>query len=273
MVGIVVVFDFDKTIIDSDSDNWVVDELGATDLFNDLLPTMPNWNSLMDRMLKELHARGKTIEDIADVFKRIPIHPRIVPAIKAAHALGCDLRIVSDANTFFIETILKHLELREYFSEINTNPSLVDEEGRLRIFPYHDSHKPPHGCSLCPPNMCKGLIIETIQASVSEEEEKFIYLGDGSGDYCPSLKLRDGDHVMPRKDFPVWDLICKNPLLIKAEIHEWIDGEDLERILLGLINKIISIEETDQFISAECKLQTISVSAHESRPKALPVQQ
>ncbi|KAG6727720.1 hypothetical protein I3842_02G138600 [Carya illinoinensis] len=251
MVGIVVVFDFDKTIIDSD--NWVVDELGATDLLNDLLPTMP-WNSLT-----ELHARGKTIEDIADVFKRIPIHPiivTIVPAIKAAHALGCDLRIVSDANTFFIETILKHLELRE-----------------KGIFPYHDSHRPPHGCSLCPPNMCKGLIIERIQASVYKEEEKFIYLGDGSGDYCPSLKLGDVDHVMPRKDFPGWDLIYKKPLLIKAEIHdEWIDGEDLERILLGLINKV-SIEETDQFISAEYKLQTISVCPHESLPKALPVQQ
>ena len=46
MAGIVVVFDFDKTIIDVDSDNWVVDALGATDLFNQLLPTMP-WNSLM----------------------------------------------------------------------------------------------------------------------------------------------------------------------------------------------------------------------------------
>ena len=43
---IVVIFDFDKTIIDCDSDNWVVDELGATELFNQLLPTMP-WNSLM----------------------------------------------------------------------------------------------------------------------------------------------------------------------------------------------------------------------------------
>lgn len=46
MAGVVIVFDFDKTIIDCDSDNWVVDELGATDLFNQLLPTMP-WNSLM----------------------------------------------------------------------------------------------------------------------------------------------------------------------------------------------------------------------------------
>lgn len=46
MAGIVIVFDFDKTIIECDSDNWVVDGLGATDLFNELLPTMP-WNSLM----------------------------------------------------------------------------------------------------------------------------------------------------------------------------------------------------------------------------------
>lgn len=44
--GIVVIFDFDKTIIDIDSDNWVVDELGFTDLFNQLLHTMP-WNSMM----------------------------------------------------------------------------------------------------------------------------------------------------------------------------------------------------------------------------------
>jgi len=67
----------------------------------------------------------------------------------------CDLRIVSDANTFFIETILKHLGIREYFSEINTNPGYVNEEGRLRILPYHDFNKASHGCSLCPPNMCK----------------------------------------------------------------------------------------------------------------------
>jgi pyridoxal phosphate phosphatase PHOSPHO2 len=48
MASIVVVFDFDKTIVECDSDNWVVDELGFTDLFNELVPTMP-WNNLMVR--------------------------------------------------------------------------------------------------------------------------------------------------------------------------------------------------------------------------------
>ncbi|KAM1412417.1 hypothetical protein EV2_025606 [Malus domestica] len=118
--------------------------------------------------------------------------------------------------------------------------------------------------------MCKSVILERIQTSVSTEGKKrLIYLGDGSGDYCPSLKLKEGDFVMPRKNFPLFDLICKNPLLIKAGIHEWTDGEELEQILLNLINSI-SIEENAQFLSADCKLQTISV---EALPQALPVQQ
>lgn len=44
--------------------------------------------NLQDRMMKELHEQGKIIEDIVEVLKRTPIHPRVVPAIKAAHALG-----------------------------------------------------------------------------------------------------------------------------------------------------------------------------------------
>ncbi|KAK2997379.1 hypothetical protein RJ639_039912 [Escallonia herrerae] len=272
MAGTVVVFDFDKTIIDLDSDNWVVDELGATELFNQLLPTMP-WNPLMDRMMKELHSQGRTIVDIAEVLKRVPMHPRIVPAIKAAHALGCDLRVVSDANLFFIETILTHLGVRDLFSEINTNPSFVDEEGRLRIFPYHDFRTSPHGCNLCPPNMCKGLVVERMKAS-TEGTNKFIYLGDGVGDFCPSLKLKDGDYMMPRKDFPVWELISKNRSQIKAEIHEWSDGEELERVLLQLINTIL-VEENNktnaQLFSIDCKLRSIPMAAHESALQPLPV--
>ena len=45
-------------------------------------------NVVQDRMMRELHSLGKTIDDIAEVLKRVPIHPRAVPAIKSAHALG-----------------------------------------------------------------------------------------------------------------------------------------------------------------------------------------
>lgn len=273
MAGIVVVFDFDKTIIEPDSDNWVVDELGATDLFNQLLPTMP-WNSLMDMMMIELNAQGKLIEDIEQVLRRVPIHPRIVPAIKTAHALGCDLRIVSDANFFFIETILDHLGIKDCFSEINTNPSYQDDEGRLRISPYIDFKSSPHGCiNPCPPNMCKGMILERIKCSVAKEGKRIIYLGDGIGDFCPSLKLEEGDFMMPRKNFPVWNLIRENQGRIRAEIHEWVDGAELESILLKLVEEIRIQESSVQSLMVDCKFGSIPMSAHESRPHVLRVQQ
>ncbi|KAL3618253.1 hypothetical protein CASFOL_038574 [Castilleja foliolosa] len=266
MAGIMVIFDFDKTIIDLDSDNWVVDELGFTELFDQLLPTMP-WNSLM--MMKVVHAQGKTIEDIKEVLRRVAIHPMMVPTIKKAHALGCDMRILSDANIFFIETILDHLGIKDCFSEINSNPSFVDEDGRLRISPYVDFLKFPHGCKLCPPNMCKGKIVERIQASFSpESKKKMIYLGDGAGDFCPSLRLKEGDYMMPRKNFPVWDLICENRSLLEADIHGWADGEELKQILLKLINKMSNLN-TVQISSIDCKFETIHVNGNEPCPHHL----
>lgn len=235
MAGTVVVFDFDRTILDGDSDDWVVTEMDLTQLFAELLPTM-SWNSLMDRIMMELHSQGKTPLDIAKCLQRAPIHPSIIAAIKSAHDLGCDLRIISDANKFFIEKILEHHDVSGCFSHITTNPTFVDEDGRIRIVPYHDLSS-PHGCNRCPPNMCKGLVIDQIRASDSENgRRRFIYLGDGGGDFCPTLKLAKGDHVMPRKNYSLWKRICSNQTLIKAEVHEWSNGEELEKILLHLIN-------------------------------------
>lgn len=42
----VVLFDFDHTMIEDNSDTWVVEEMGLTPLFNQLRRSLP-WNSLM----------------------------------------------------------------------------------------------------------------------------------------------------------------------------------------------------------------------------------
>ncbi|XP_059634853.1 thiamine phosphate phosphatase-like protein [Cornus florida] len=276
MDGIMIIFDFDRTLIDDDSDRWVVMEMGLTHLFNQLLPKLP-WNSLMDRMMKELHSQGISTEEIAECLKRVPLNPQIIEAIKSAHALGCELRIISDANQFFIEKILKHHGIFGFFSEINTNPTVEDREGRLWIFPYHELASSPHCCIRCPPHMCKGLVIERIRASISENEKKrIIYLGDGNGDFCPSLKLEERDHVMPRKKFPLWERIRENPMHIKAEVHEWSDGEELKRILLQLIDTIsiqdnIITSNSSQLNSSDCNSKTVLVEAHEMLPPSIPV--
>jgi len=51
----------------------------------------------------------------------------------------------------------------------------------------------------------QGLIIKRIQDSIScEENRRFIYLGDGSGDYCPSLSLRLCLRVWRRREGKAW---------------------------------------------------------------------
>ncbi|KAJ0766458.1 putative hydrolase [Helianthus annuus] len=89
-----IIWDFDRTIMDDDSDRWVVVEMGLTQLFNQLRQTLP-WNSLMDRMMEELHSQGKTIEDITNCLNRVVLNPQIISAIRAAHAHGYLLHLLS----------------------------------------------------------------------------------------------------------------------------------------------------------------------------------
>ncbi|XP_040377165.1 inorganic pyrophosphatase 2-like [Oryza brachyantha] len=255
--AVVVVFDFDKTIIDCDSDNWVVDALGATGRFDELLRRLP-WNSAIDAMMGELHAEGRTVEEVAACLRAAPLSPRVAAAVETAHALGCELRVLSDANAFFVGAVLEHHGLAGYFSAVDTNPAFVDGDGRLRILPYHDFHAPAagHGCTLptCPPNMCKGKVMERIVDEIScgggggkpaARRRRVVYLGDGRGDYCPSLKLTERDYVMPRKGYPVWDLIAGDRDAVRGDVREWADFDDLEAVLLGIVAECLTSEQEE----------------------------
>jgi len=58
----------------------------------------------------------------------------------------------------------------------------------------------------------QGKIIEKIQSMADTKNQHFIYIGDGKGDYCPSLKLSEGDYVLPKENYPLWKLICTSVL-------------------------------------------------------------
>ena len=97
-------------------------------------------------------------------------------------------------------------------------------------------------------------MLERMRASLlAEGKKRFIYVGDGTADFCAGLKLEEGDYMLPRKDFPVWDVICQNPLLIKAKILEWSDWEGLKTLLLNTVNTFVL--RADQVVLVDCKFQ------------------
>jgi pyridoxal phosphate phosphatase PHOSPHO2 len=79
---------------------------------------------------------------------------------------------------------------------------------------------------------------EEAAAAARRRRRAVVYLGDGRGDYCPSLKLRESDYVMPRAGYPVCDLIAEAPPA--AGVREWDGFEDLARVLLGIVDDEIA---------------------------------
>ena len=86
-------------------------------------------------------------------LQQIQVEPSLKSEILRLSGKGVDVRVLSDANTFFIDTILKSNGL-ESIRAVVSNPAAFDENGCLRIRPYHTDPHPVQSTS--PPNLCKG---------------------------------------------------------------------------------------------------------------------
>ena len=140
--SLLFVFDFDHTLIDDNSDTVVFDVL-APPLGVELraLARSVQWTDLMDQMLgrqgafvfvcgfltplsgRRLHAAGFGQEDVVRALHTVALDPALLDALRALHTSGyADLRIVSDANTVFIDAILRHHGAADFFARVVTNP-------------------------------------------------------------------------------------------------------------------------------------------------------
>ncbi|KAF8946070.1 hypothetical protein BGZ47_001395 [Haplosporangium gracile] len=226
------VFDFDWTLIDTDSDYFVFEHLSA-ELSKIQLDSIGKvqWTDLQQRLLGELFDRGINREDIERTLASIPFAPERIEALKLMKEQGSDLYILSDANTVYIEAVLKTYNIDHLFTGILTNPASFDSRGRLNVTRYHGLDKQPHQCPLpCEPNLCKGLELQKLIDS--HPWEQVVYMGDASNDFCPSTHLsrERGDLVLARRGLSLETRIKERPELVKAEIVYWQDAQDVLKI-------------------------------------------
>ncbi|KAF9110501.1 hypothetical protein BGX27_006266 [Mortierella sp. AM989] len=221
------VFDFDWTLIETDSDNWVFENL-CEELYQEQLEAVGKvqWTDLQQRLLGELFDRGISREDIERALSHIPFAPEMIEALKLMKAQGSELYILSDANTVYIETVLKTYNIDHLFTEIITNPAKFDRTGRLNVVRFHGLDKEPHCCPLpCQPNLCKGSEIQKLINSQSWDQ--VVYMGDSTNDFCPSTRLQSKDVVLARGGLLLEKEIKENPQLVKANVVYWDNARDV----------------------------------------------
>ncbi|KAH8547672.1 phosphatase phospho-type [Umbelopsis sp. PMI_123] len=218
------VFDFDWSMIEQDSDDWTLTTLSPEtyDWVRERKETQ--WTDLMGQALTQLHDKGFTPNDIQLALEQIPFHPAMKEVLQRLSGNNTTVLIISDANTVFIESILKANGVRQYVHKIITNPAKFDNEGRLIINRLISKNSKPHGCSNgCALNICKGLEL-TKYLEEHGPFQKIMYVGDGANDYCPSTQLHGGDKVFVRKGKALEALLKNQPdrvQSIKCDVQYW----------------------------------------------------
>jgi len=89
--------------------------------------------------------------------------------------------------------------LTTLFDEIITNPAKWESSGLLNLKRRIDPEGPQHSCQVgCSPNMCKGEELDAYLKRKGLQYDRIAYVGDGSNDFCPVLRLRSQDIVFCR---------------------------------------------------------------------------
>jgi pyridoxal phosphate phosphatase PHOSPHO2 len=126
----------------------------------------------------------------------------------------------------------------------------------------------------------EGMLQELSAAAAAgmRRPSRVVYLGDGRGDYCPTLKLAERDYMMPRKGYPVWDLIAGDRRAVRADVRGWADFKDLETVLLDIIHECAAAAMMEQdggdqvvvgMVVPECRALSAPKMAMAVLPKAI----
>lgn len=223
--NILVAFDFDHTLIDDNSDVRV-QSLAVDGYIPDKIRKLrktDGWILFMNGVFQLLHQQGTTPKQILDCIVDIKWTQGMIELLHFLDQKSYEMIIISDSNSVFIDAILNAANVHSVFKGIFTNNADFDENGCLRVYPYHHQD----WCNLSTENMCKGDILTKYVSKRKEQGVEFgliAYVGDGANDMCPSLRLSESDLIFGRKGYSLLTAIhesCEKPI---AKVIPWDSG-------------------------------------------------
>ncbi|XP_069030388.1 pyridoxal phosphate phosphatase PHOSPHO2 [Embiotoca jacksoni] len=231
---ILMVFDFDHTVVDDNSDTWVIRCLPTQTLPDSVKHSYRKglWTEFMGRVMNYIGDQEVSPDRIRSVMETIPFTAGMTDLLTfiSENKSTVDCIVISDSNTVFIDWILRAAGLQAAVDRVFTNPAEFSESGRMRVRCHHS-----HDCDRCPVNLCKRKVLELYlsqQSGGGVEYERIFYVGDGGNDLCPTSCLRGRDIVMPRKGYTLEKLLRKmegqeDDASLRAKVIAWSSATDI----------------------------------------------
>ncbi|XP_004634830.1 pyridoxal phosphate phosphatase PHOSPHO2 [Octodon degus] len=239
---ILLVFDFDNTIIDDNSDTWIVQCAPDKKLPVELQESYQKgfWTEFMGRVFKYLRDEGVREDEMKRAMTSVPFSPGMLELFNfiRKNKEMFDCIIISDSNSVFIEWILEAANFHDVFDKVFTNPAAFDSHGCLTVENYH-----AHSCKRCPKNLCKNVVlVEFVDKQLQQGVNymRIVYIGDGGNDVCPVTFLKKDDVAMPRKGYALQRKLARMSQDLEpmdSSVVAWSSGVEIISYLQFLIKE------------------------------------
>ncbi|KAL8587021.1 hypothetical protein ACOMHN_023411 [Nucella lapillus] len=242
--NILLVFDFDHTMIDANAD-LSLSKLSPGGCIPDEIQSLfssRGWIKYMDAVFRHLHKHSVSAQNIQRHMESLPLVPGMSELFEHFRNVShYDIIMISDCNSVLIDNSLKHYNFDGLISQVFTNPAEYNTDGCLLVRSYHVQD----WCSISTINLCKGRILQDYIQRRSKEGKVYssvVYVGDGANDLCPGLTLRDQDYLLPRKGFTLWKKLEKRKQAgkdfsgetVKASVIGWDSAVEIRTFLESL---------------------------------------
>ncbi|XP_051022547.1 pyridoxal phosphate phosphatase PHOSPHO2 [Acomys russatus] len=239
---VLLVFDFDNTIIDDNSDTWIVQCAPEKKLPVELQDSYQKgfWTEFMGRVFEYLRDEGVKEDEMRRAVTAIPFTSGMKELLGflSVNKDTFDCIIISDSNSVFVDWVLEAADFHGVFDSVFTNPAAFDNNGRLTVRNFHT-----HSCSRCPKNLCKNaVLVEFVNEQLRKgvRYTRTVYIGDGGNDVCPVTLLKKNDVAMPRKGYTLHRTIARMSQKLEpmeSSVVVWSSGVEIISHLQFLIKE------------------------------------
>ena len=229
-----VIFDFDQTIIDLDSEFSLIEKY-AQNLYkekNGDLYVKDHWIEFNNYIYTRIVENGYTYEDVKKHFQSLKLSPNmdILLNFLNQNKHNYETIIITGNNDKVVEIVLESHGIKSCFNHILCNKSIFDEKNIFKIWAINEKYQ---HCKDDKPFLCKSLFFEDFMKDKKSCFDKIFYIGDGKNDFCLSKKLGINDIVFPRVNYSLYKILYdKNGKKeVKAKIIPWNNGNDIYNVI------------------------------------------
>ena len=235
---ILLIFDFDETIIDKDSEYELAKMLNSKEEYDKIVEMDDtDYYSGFNYLFQKLKSNNFTLQDVNLTLDKMELSPKMSELFDyiRKNKSKYEIIIISGDIDYSINHILKHYNIFDLFDCIISNKSIIQNINDERLL-YIPENQFPHSCNLCIESQCKGLELQKFLEKNGKKFKKIVFVCDGGNDFCPCKKvLAKGDVVFPRVGHWFCIRMKEENLMdqLTCDVYPWKNADEI-------INKLIS---------------------------------